>query len=302
MKFSKVIHNNIQVFLDYYYASSLLRSSSQEPNTEQQSDKQLEDNSLQESSTFLHQSETQPAQDLSDKHVWQHLEIVSLIQSMAVHHDDLSNVKKRKNVFENISNDLLSKGFSVNALMCKTKWKSLVRSYSAAIDNKSKTGRGPSRFQFFDEMDDILGKKPSQKCHHTLDTSDNSLDETSKENNLKGALMSKTGTDLNKKETFNTSTGEASCSNWEETPNPNKEENPNTNREDCEVPAKNKKCSEAAKNKRKRKNYEDYIKERRLDQDRKDRRHQERMALEREKLEIEKEKVKLFKKYLEEKK
>ncbi|KAI4455378.1 myb/sant-like dna-binding domain [Holotrichia oblita] len=75
-------------------------------------------------------------------------------------------------MFENIANDMISSGHSVNAQQVHLKWKSLLRSYKACKDNKSKTGRSPSRFHFFDQIDAIVGDKPSNSCEHTLESSE----------------------------------------------------------------------------------------------------------------------------------
>lgn len=64
-------------------------------------------------------------------------------------------------------NELTSLGFSATAIQCHIKWKSLMRTYNAAKDNQQKTGRGPSRFQFCDEIGLIVGSKPSNQCEHT---------------------------------------------------------------------------------------------------------------------------------------
>ncbi|KAK9701659.1 Myb/SANT-like DNA-binding domain [Popillia japonica] len=80
----------------------------------------------------------------------------------------LSHPVKRKHVFENVSNDLLSLGCSIDATTCNTKWKTLVRSYKNTKDNNTKTGQSSSRLLFFEKMDEILGNKPSISCLHTL--------------------------------------------------------------------------------------------------------------------------------------
>ncbi|KAL0978010.1 hypothetical protein UPYG_G00164730 [Umbra pygmaea] len=43
------------------------------------------------------------------------------------------------------------------------KWNTLVEAYKKVKDNNSSTGRGPSKFQFYAEMDDLLGG------HHDID-------------------------------------------------------------------------------------------------------------------------------------
>jgi hypothetical protein len=89
---------------------------------------------------------------------------------MTTNMEDLNHARKRRYVFENVSNDLLSNGFTVSSYACQSKWKNLLRSCKSCKDHKNKTGRGPSRFLFFEKMD-LLGEKPSNKCEHTLESS-----------------------------------------------------------------------------------------------------------------------------------
>lgn len=46
-------------------------------------------------------------------------------------------------------------------------------------DYQNKTGRAPTRFHYFKKVNDILGKKPSSQCLHSLESSSlvNLLDE-----------------------------------------------------------------------------------------------------------------------------
>lgn len=112
----------------------------------------------------------------TERQTWTYDETMCLIQSMAVHMEDLNHAKKRKFVFVNISNDLLSNKFSKSALSCQNKWKNLLRSYKAAKDQKVKTGRGASRFHFYEQIDELLGEKPTNKCLHALESSCTSTD------------------------------------------------------------------------------------------------------------------------------
>lgn len=104
--------------------------------------------------------------------IWSYDQTICLIDSMAVHMSDLNDPRKRKNVFENIANDLLSAGYTITATHAQNKWKSLTRSYKKAKDTKNRTGQGPSRFLFFDKIEDILGNKPSNKCSHSVNSMD----------------------------------------------------------------------------------------------------------------------------------
>lgn len=152
------------LFLDDYFVAALLDNA--------MNGKQEEQSVSAEEPGF---TEDQPDSDLCTKnrsaasaltnaqHMWQYNATAALIRSMQVHVEDLHHPKKRKHVYENCMNDLLSQGFIVTANQCQAKWKSLIRSYQSSKDNQSKTGRGPSRFQFFDEMDAILGRSISIK-------------------------------------------------------------------------------------------------------------------------------------------
>lgn len=68
-------------------------------------------------------------------------------------------------------NDLLSQNIIKTAAQCQIKWKTLLRSYKNHKDNTKQTGRGQSRFLFFDEMEDLLGSKPSTSCNHVVESS-----------------------------------------------------------------------------------------------------------------------------------
>lgn len=44
-----------------------------------------------------------------------------------------------------------------------------MRTYRTTKDNINRTGKGISRFQFFDKMDAFLGEKPTNSSSHTID-------------------------------------------------------------------------------------------------------------------------------------
>lgn len=103
------------------------------------------------------------------KGVWSYEETVCLIDSINTHIDDLNHPKRKRNVFETVSSDLLCSGYRVTPSQCQIKWKSLIRSYKTAKDNKRKTGKDPSRFAYFRMIDDIFGNKLNSQCAHTLE-------------------------------------------------------------------------------------------------------------------------------------
>ncbi|KAF2903607.1 hypothetical protein ILUMI_02578 [Ignelater luminosus] len=109
-------------------------------------------------------SQTNKVEDYTTKInqlIWQYNQVVDLIKSMSTHVDDLNHPKKRKQVFENVVNDLIGLKYEVSAIMVQNKWNSLVKSYRKTKDSKTRTERSPSRFNLYELMDEILGANPT---------------------------------------------------------------------------------------------------------------------------------------------
>ncbi|KAI4468017.1 hypothetical protein MML48_2g00001852 [Holotrichia oblita] len=87
---------------------------------------------------------------------WTTEEKLALISAYEHFSDRLSHGRKRKHVWEMIANELLSLGITKSAEKCEMKWRNLIRTYKAIKDNKKSTGRGAIRFQFYNELDEIL--------------------------------------------------------------------------------------------------------------------------------------------------
>ncbi|KAJ8912400.1 hypothetical protein NQ315_013466 [Exocentrus adspersus] len=58
---------------------------------------------------------------------------------------------------------------SIHQRFARKKWENLCRTYKNCKDLKSKTGRGPTRFKFFEKLDEILGGAPTNCSPHSLD-------------------------------------------------------------------------------------------------------------------------------------
>lgn len=187
---------------------------------------------------------------------WSYEAVLALISSMAVHYEDLNHPKKKKFVFSNLSNDLQSKKFNYNEKACYNKWRSLIRSYKTTKDKRNRTGQGASRFAFYEQMDEILGDKPSNASGHTLE----SFDDTSVNNEILDVSVRE-----NIQEEFEDSASSVST----------------------EV-----KSTVGNERKRKRKNTSQ------LSEEAKQRRHEDRMEMEKQRLLIEERKCALFKQFL----
>lgn len=62
--------------------------------------------------------------------IWSYNQTKFLLKRMIIHYIDLNNPRKMKHVFENIANDMISEGFTIDSIAVQNKWKSLTRSYS----------------------------------------------------------------------------------------------------------------------------------------------------------------------------
>ncbi|XP_018574656.1 uncharacterized protein LOC108913573 [Anoplophora glabripennis] len=94
---------------------------------------------------------------------------MALITSVESRYEDLFHVHKKKTFWNVIHEELLSQGLNFPPKTCQKKWENLVRTYKSSKDLKTKTGRGPTKFMFFNRMDEILGDTPTNSSPHSID-------------------------------------------------------------------------------------------------------------------------------------
>ncbi|KAL0149633.1 hypothetical protein M9458_055160 [Cirrhinus mrigala] len=85
--------------------------------------------------------------------------------------DKIKGSYRNKSVFEDISAAMAEKGYRRSWLQCQRKVKALKSKYKEVKDHNSKSGNGRITFQFYDQMDRILGDKPSVTLTNVLDSS-----------------------------------------------------------------------------------------------------------------------------------
>ncbi|XP_034934283.1 uncharacterized protein [Chelonus insularis] len=100
-----------------------------------------------------------------DKYYWQYHDTKLLISSYALHAQEQYHPVLRNHFWENIVNDLVSHGHNVDKDLCANKWNNLLRTYKTC---KDKSGREPHKFAFWQEMDEVLGDKPTNSSSFTL--------------------------------------------------------------------------------------------------------------------------------------
>lgn len=101
---------------------------------------------------------------IGEKDSWSKNEALALINFFKSRNEEINLAKNRRDVWENISNDLLSIDVTKSAKCCEVKWKNMVRTYRSVKENNKKSRRRISRFLFLNEMDEVIGNQPSSSC------------------------------------------------------------------------------------------------------------------------------------------
>ena len=83
--------------------------------------------------------------------------------------DELDGPRRKQSLHEAIAKELQKKGFNRDAEQCKIKIKNLKSQYRPIKDHNNKSGNDKKTFKFFDELDIILGHRPSSKPPVVLD-------------------------------------------------------------------------------------------------------------------------------------
>ncbi|XP_066602476.1 uncharacterized protein [Prorops nasuta] len=119
------------------------------------------------------------ATQIKDKRTtWSINETLTLLTAVEARYDDMHHIHKRKTFWTIISEELCSQNIEVSEAVCKKKWQNLVRTYKSRKDIKSRTGRGPVKFVFYNRLDELLGDSPTNACQHSIDVNDINTEET----------------------------------------------------------------------------------------------------------------------------
>eukprot|EP00102_Acyrthosiphon_pisum_P027874 XP_016665084.1 PREDICTED: uncharacterized protein LOC107885883 isoform X6 [Acyrthosiphon pisum] len=82
-----------------------------------------------------------------------------------------SNSKKNRLGWIQISKDLKKKQIEYTEDQCQGKFKYLLLCYKKKLDNRHETGSAVYAFEFFNELDELFGKKPNIKPKHLASSS-----------------------------------------------------------------------------------------------------------------------------------
>ncbi|CAG9822814.1 unnamed protein product [Phaedon cochleariae] len=192
---------------------------------------------------------------------------------------NFNDPRKRKHIFENVANDLISARYTVDPKHVQNKWKGLLRSYTKAKDIKNSTGQGPSRFFFYEMIDDIVGNHPKNSCTHSLNSLDTPIvaDGENEDPDLEMERNDQNSTEIEKQLEEDPPSKEKSCGQNNFSPS-----------------KKRKRISEKQLKK-------EYVDLKREEFTKRQKRHEEKILIEKERNEIDKKKLSVLEEYLQNK-
>lgn len=88
--------------------------------------------------------------------------------------EQLEGSKRNKHVYDSVAEELRIYGIEKTGEQCRCKMKKLRQEYKKVKDKNKETGNKRKKMKFFDELNEILGNKPSVKPPVLIDTLDSS--------------------------------------------------------------------------------------------------------------------------------
>ena len=104
---------------------------------------------------------------------WTEEETIKLIELWGEEsvQDQLQICTRNRSVYDKLSRQMTAAGFTRSAVQCREKIKKLRSEYKRVKDNNGLTGRGTRKWRYYDQLDAILGHRPSTEPPIVLDTS-----------------------------------------------------------------------------------------------------------------------------------
>jgi hypothetical protein len=115
--------------------------------------------------------------------MWQYSDTLLLISQYKALE---SKIKKKKDLWSEIADDMQTNGYCYTADQCEGRWKTLVRGVKRVADHNAKTGNAPKKHPFEDELE-FYSERPNVKPTYlvsstgTFENLEESLEEDSEE-------------------------------------------------------------------------------------------------------------------------
>ncbi|XP_035985939.1 spore coat protein SP96-like [Fundulus heteroclitus] len=112
------------------------------------------------------------AEDNTESSQWRESEVADLIHIWkdSSIQTKLEGSYRNRGIFENISREMADRGYKRSWIQCQWKIKSLRAKYKEAKDINKRSGRGRVTCSFYEELDRVLGDKPSIQPLYLVDS------------------------------------------------------------------------------------------------------------------------------------
>ena len=106
------------------------------------------------------------------------MQVLIIIWGEAKIQEELDGAVRNKTVFQKIATKLEQEGYQRDWQQCRTKVKNLKREYRTVKDHNGETGKGRKTCKFFQELDSILGHRPTSAPTFLLAATEHTKDDS----------------------------------------------------------------------------------------------------------------------------
>ncbi|XP_039305491.1 uncharacterized protein LOC105207085 isoform X2 [Solenopsis invicta] len=100
--------------------------------------------------------------------IWNKQSTLALLSSYEMNLNKADNAKKKTKIWTAITEGLQELGIKVTNDQVRWKINSLIKKYKECVDNNAKSGRAHMSFEFYDQLEEILGQEKEATALHTV--------------------------------------------------------------------------------------------------------------------------------------
>ncbi|XP_032682070.1 uncharacterized protein LOC116849238 [Odontomachus brunneus] len=124
-------------------------------------------------SMLTEQNDNDTSEDsLGEGFRWSHAAVLLLLEEYRLCEKNMSSGKiTQKRAWDQISKEMIGKGYFVTGKKCSTRINTMKRTYKVVEDHNGKSGNNKRTWPYYDIMESLLGKKPYMAPLSTLSSS-----------------------------------------------------------------------------------------------------------------------------------
>ncbi|XP_039311313.1 uncharacterized protein LOC120359077 [Solenopsis invicta] len=100
--------------------------------------------------------------------IWNKQSTLALLSSYKMNLNKTDNAKKKTKIWTAITEGLQELSIKVTNDQVRWKINLLIKKYKECVDNNAKSGRAHMSFEFYDQLEEILGQEKEARALHTV--------------------------------------------------------------------------------------------------------------------------------------